>query len=157
MQWLNENDDVSLEYLHGAFKRDKQDGVILFAAPFDPGNNFLSHFFSLLGNQQFQRSSEHTLFSTSVVDIFTQLAQCFDVVSKLECPDPEIWKRYMKRFAKTIVKVLLAYADTAKKEFPQLVKDERIVRLLREEVGQSNTGSMQSRFAFILTGLHSNE
>ena len=28
MQWLNENDDVSLEYLHGAFKRDKQDGVM---------------------------------------------------------------------------------------------------------------------------------
>ena len=27
MQWLNENDDVSLEYLHGAFKRDKQDEV----------------------------------------------------------------------------------------------------------------------------------
>jgi protein unc-13 A/B/C len=77
--------------------------------------------------KQFQRSSEHTLFSTSVVDIFTQLAQCFDVVSKLECPDPEIWKRYMKRFAKTIVKVLLAYADTVKKEFPQQTKDERVV------------------------------
>jgi protein unc-13 A/B/C len=27
MQWLNENDDVSLEYLYGAFKRDKLDGV----------------------------------------------------------------------------------------------------------------------------------
>lgn len=129
MQWLNENDDVSLEYLHGAFKRDKQDGVItylisLFKVPiliiaFIFKQNF--------PHQQFQRSSEHTLFSTSVVDIFTQLAQCFDVVSKLECPDPEIWKRYMKRFAKTIVKVLLAYADTAKKEFPQLTKDERIV------------------------------
>ncbi|CAG9116776.1 unnamed protein product [Plutella xylostella] len=27
MQWLNENDDVSLEYLNGAFNRDKRDGL----------------------------------------------------------------------------------------------------------------------------------
>lgn len=67
------------------------------------------------------------LFSVSVVDVFTQLTQCFDVVSKLECPDPEIWKRYMKRFAKTIVKVLVAYADIVKKEFPSHLKEERIV------------------------------
>lgn len=76
---------------------------------------------------QFQRSSEHALFSNSVVDVFTQLTQCFDVVSKLECPDPEIWKRYMKRFAKTIVKVLIAYADIVKVEFPEHLKEERIV------------------------------
>lgn len=81
-------------------------------------------FFLLL---QFQRSSEHALFSNSVVDVFTQLTQCFDVVSKLECPDPEIWKRYMKRFAKTIVKVLVEYADIVKKEFPIHLKEERIV------------------------------
>lgn len=30
MQWLNENDDVSLEYLHGAFNRDKKDCVSQF-------------------------------------------------------------------------------------------------------------------------------
>lgn len=83
--------------------------------------------FSIL---QFQRSSEHSLFSCSVVDVFTQLTQCFDVVSKLECPDPEITKRYMKRFAKTIVKVLVAYTDIVKKEFASNVKDERVVSIL---------------------------
>ncbi|XP_035713540.1 uncharacterized protein LOC110862265 isoform X5 [Folsomia candida] len=110
MQWLNENDDVSLEYLHGAFKRDKKDG--------------------------FQKSSEHALFSVSVVDVFTQLTQCFDVVSKLECPDPDIWKRYMKRFGKTIVKVLIAYADIVKQEFPQHTKDERVACILMNNIQQ---------------------
>lgn len=73
------------------------------------------------------RSSEHALFSNSVVDVFTQLSQCFDVVSKLECPDPEIWKRYMRRFAKTVVKVLLSYVEIVKADFPEQMKTERIV------------------------------
>lgn len=73
------------------------------------------------------RSSEHALFSNSVVDVFTQLSQCFDVVSKLECPDPEIWKRYMRRFAKTVVKVLLSYVEIVKTDFPEQMKTEKIV------------------------------
>lgn len=91
------------------------------------------------------------LFSVSVVDVFTQLTQCFDVVSKLECPDPEIWKRYMKRFAKTISKVLLAYADIVKKEFPSHLKEERIVRILENNKIQfTPTPSLKLYFVKIL-------
>lgn len=133
MQWLNENDDVSLEYLHGAFNRDKKDGVSGPPASVQPILKCIS--FSLLFSpEQFQRSTEHSLFSNSVVDVFTQLTQCFKVVSKLECPDPEILKRYMRRFAKTIVKVLIAYADIVKKDFPEHMKDERIVSSFPDEI-----------------------
>lgn len=62
-----------------------------------------------------------------MVDLFTQLTQTFDVINKLECPDPEVVKRYMKRFAKTIVKVLIGYTDIVKKEFGKYVKDEKKV------------------------------
>lgn len=110
MQWLNDNDEVSLRQVESAFKRDKQDG--------------------------FPKSSEHTYFSNSVVDIFTQLTQCFDVISKLECPDPEIVKRYMKRFAKTINKVLSTYGDIIRKEFPNLLKDDRIACALMNNMQQ---------------------
>ncbi|XP_057336358.1 protein unc-13 homolog B-like [Microplitis mediator] len=110
MQWLNENDDVSLEYLHGAFNRDQKDG--------------------------FQKSSEHALFSASVVDVFTQLTKCFDVLSRLGCPDPQTWKKYMKRFAKTIVKVMMSYSDIVKREFPGHLKDERIACILMNNIQQ---------------------
>lgn len=42
----------------------------------------------------------------------------------------------MRRFAKTMVKVLIAYADIVKKEFPEHMADERIACILMNNIQQ---------------------
>nr|XP_039262425.1 protein unc-13 homolog B-like [Styela clava] len=110
LDWLNENEKLSLEFLYGAYERDKRDG--------------------------FQQSSHHALFSCSVVDVFTQLNQSLDIVRKLECPDPAVTGSYMRRFGITVDKVLQGYAETVVTEFEQLCNQDKVACILMNNLQQ---------------------
>ena len=79
-QWLTENDKVSTEFMIGALDRDKRDSVsacclvsyIHYWITVDSYSDSSDLSWSCL---QFPPSSPHTLFSNSVVEIFSSLNQ----------------------------------------------------------------------------------
>ncbi|EJD74247.1 phorbol ester/diacylglycerol-binding protein unc-13, variant [Loa loa] len=110
MDWLNENDEHSMDILRNAYNRDKSDN--------------------------FPQTSEHTKFSNSVIDVFTQLNEALKLLKQMDCPNPEVYADMMKRFSKTLNKVLLAYADMVQKDFSKFVNDEKLACILMNNVQQ---------------------
>ncbi|CAJ0564774.1 unnamed protein product, partial [Mesorhabditis spiculigera] len=110
MDWLNENDEHSMEILRNAYNRDKAD--------------------------HFPQTSDHTKFSNSVVDVFTQLNEALKLLKQMDCPNPEVYAEMMRRFSKTLNKVLLAYADMVQKDFAVFAKEETMACILMNNVQQ---------------------
>uniref|UniRef100_A0A182XEQ8 Protein unc-13 homolog B n=1 Tax=Anopheles quadriannulatus TaxID=34691 RepID=A0A182XEQ8_ANOQN len=84
MQWLNENDDVSLEYLHGAFKRDKKDGACILMNNIQQLRVQLEKMFESMGGDKLEEDAANILkelqqnLNTALDDLATQFAKSLE-------------------------------------------------------------------------------
>uniref|UniRef100_A0A673GF31 Uncharacterized LOC107744157 n=1 Tax=Sinocyclocheilus rhinocerous TaxID=307959 RepID=A0A673GF31_9TELE len=107
LQWLDENEDVSMEFMHGALERDKKDGVRCFSVQFPFNSLFIFHTFSS--------------------------QKCFLAFMMLLCPQTG---HFAFQNCFTIDKVLLQYSALLKKSFPSYCDKEKIPCVLMNNVQQ---------------------
>lgn len=110
MMWLDENDELSMEYLYNAIEKDKKDG--------------------------FEKSSDEARYSSSVVDIFSSLVQSLDIIKKLDCPAAVIEMRLMDRFSLTVTKVLLQYCELISQIFEKICHCSIVACILMNNIQQ---------------------
>ncbi|ESN98828.1 hypothetical protein HELRODRAFT_162287 [Helobdella robusta] len=109
-KWFKENDDASVALAKNAYLRDKK--------------------------EKFPKASPPVLFSCSVTDVFTQLNQCYTVVSTLIKPHASTGLRYLMAFASTIENVLMSYSSNLKEDFPSFCNDNSISCRLMNNIQQ---------------------
>ncbi|XP_047140160.1 protein unc-13 homolog A isoform X1 [Hydra vulgaris] len=110
MMWLDENDDLSMDYLYNAVDKDKNEG--------------------------FEKQSEEFRFSFSVPDIFLSLIQSLDIIKKLELPCLDMEKRLIDRFSQTVAQVLLRYCELIIQIFEKICRCHIVACILMNNVQQ---------------------
>ena len=103
-------------------------------------------FYVILFFLQFDKASEHTSFSCSVTDVFTQLNQCLNVIDNLECPHQETQQKYMRGYSNILQTVLTAYAEKVKQVFPVHIENHPKVN----KKNKKNNAIMENDTSLIL-------
>ena len=71
-----------------------------------------------------------------MVDVFTQLNQCYGIIKALDLHDPLVIAKYMQRFSVTISQVLLGYANAIRRTFEQYGGDNLVCSILMNNIQQ---------------------
>ncbi|XP_066936950.1 protein unc-13 homolog B-like isoform X2 [Clytia hemisphaerica] len=110
MLWLEMNDEQSMEFMYNAIDKDKKEG--------------------------FEKSSDESRFSSSVVDIFCSLTESLNIIKKLEVPDQAIERKFLDRFSQTLVKVLLRYCELIMQIFDKISQCGLVACILMNNIQQ---------------------